>query len=754
MTTLQIGTSPQRVGGYERVTGTQAYLADLPFSDVLYAKLVTIPCGRGRIISVDKRAALDVPGVRLVMTADDLPQPVPRFGPQFKDRPVLAVGETKFHGEPVAAVAADTKDAAEEGARLVKVEYEELPGVYTVAQALAADAPLVRESELRPADDEMRESNVLAMHHFGWGDVDEAEAEADLVIDESYTFPMVTHFAIEPHSFAAAPDEDGLAIWSTIQHPYLLQRLMAELFDLPLAKVRVHAPDPGGAFGGKQNIKLEPLVAFMALETGRPVRLILTLDESFQASRRVSADIRVRSGFTREGTLVFKDIGSDCMLGAYADIADRVVAKSQYTAAGPYKIPNVRIRARSILSNTTPACAFRGFGTPQVNWAVESNMDAAARALGIDHAEIRLRNLASTGDEVVKDDTPADGLWPQSVAAAMDTIGWHTPTPPGRGRGLAVGIKASATTGLSYATVRLLIDGSVLVFSGTSDMGQGARTILAQVAATELGAPLDAVTVVMGDTSIMPYDQQTSASRSTVFMGNAVMAACRDIQSQVRTMAAAANSLPESQIVVGRGVVGLPDGDVPIIDVVTASLGKLGGEVIGNGQYRKDAQPGHPLGGSPSFYEFNCTAVELSVDEETGHITIHKHVIVGDTGKSLNPQQVVGQDEGAAIMGLGHTLMEHIILDESGRIRNLGAIDYRIPTSMDLPVHIESHAIENEDGPGPYGSKGVSEGGLLCVQSAVGAAVADATGVVIRDLPLTPEHVWRSIRDARAEAAQ
>ncbi len=266
-----------------------------------------------------------------------------------------------------------------------------------------------------------------------------------------------------------------------------------------------------------------------------------------------------------------------------------------------------------------------------------------------------------------------------------------------------------------------------------------------------MGVPIDLVTVVMGDTAVVPYDQQTSASRSTVFMGNAIMRACRDIQAQVAKMAAAAESVPESQIVVGEGVVNLPDRDVSIIDIVEAGLGKLGGELIGTGMYRKEVQPDHPLGGSPAFYEFNCTAVEVSVDQETGHITIHDHVIVGDTGKSLNPQQVAGQDEGAAIMGLGHTLMEHMILADNGVIRNLGAIDYRIPTSMDLPLHMESAAIENEDGPGPYGSKGVSEGGLLSVQSAVGSAVAEATGVVIRDLPLTPEHVWRCLRDARAD---
>jgi CO/xanthine dehydrogenase Mo-binding subunit len=748
MSELKIGVSPHRVGGVERVTGAQEYLADIVFADALYAKLVTVPCGRGRIINVDKRAALALPGVRLVMTSADLPQPVARYGPQFQDRPILAVGETKFHGEPVAVVAADTKDAAEEAARSVEVEYEELPGVYSVEQALAPEAPLVREPELRPGD-ELANSNVLTLRHYGWGDVEAAEAEADVLIEESYSFPMITHFAIEPHAFAAAPDDHGIAIWSTIQHPYLLQRLMAKLLGMPLSKVRVYAPDPGGGFGGKQNIKYEPLVALMALQAGRPVRLVLTLDESFQASRRVSAEISVRSGFDRQGHVLFPDIHSDYLLGAYADIAERVVAKSQYTAAGPYKVPNVRIVARSILSNTTPACAFRGFGTPQINWAVEGNMDAGARALGIDRAEIRLRNLATRGEEVVPGDTPADGLWPQTVRAAMDAIGWDTPVPEGRGRGIAVGIKSSATTGLSYATVRLLVDGSVLVLAGTSDMGQGARTIFAQIAATEMGTPVAQVSVVMGDTAVVPYDQQTSASRSTVFMGNAIMRACRDIQAQVRAMAARLESVPESQVVVDRGSVSLPDRDVPILDIVAAGLGKLGGELIDNGVYRKEVEPDHPLGGSPAFYEFNCTAVELSVDEETGHITIHRHVIAGDTGRSLNPAQVAGQDEGAAIMGLGHTLMEHMLLDEGGRIRNLGAIDYRIPTSMDLPLQMHSVAIENEDGPGPYGSKGVSEGGLLSVQSAVGSAVADATGVVIRQLPLTPERVWRSIRDAR-----
>jgi CO/xanthine dehydrogenase Mo-binding subunit len=738
----RIGASPARVGGYGRVTGQQQYVADIQLQDALHARLVTIDCARGRIISIDPSAALAVSGVRLVMTAADLPQPIPRFGPQFQDRPVLAVGETKYHGEPVAAVAADTKGAAEEAARLVRVEYEELPAVFTIASALDPAAPLVQDPALRPGDP-LATTNVLREHHYGWGDVDAVEADA--VVEGTYTFPMVTQFAIEPHAFMAAPNGDGIDVWSSIQHPNWLQRVIASILRLPLSKVRIYAPDPGGGFGGKQHAKLEPLVAFMALRTGRPVRLVLTLEETFQAVRRSSTEVRIRTGFRANGRLAFRDIEADYLIGAYADIADRTVAKGSYTASGPYRVPAARIVARSILSHTTPSTAFRGFGNPQPIWAVESNMDEAARVLGIDPLELRLRNLARRGEVFIPGDTPADGEWAQAVQRAAELIGWGTPVIPGRGRGIAVGMKSGPTTGLSYSTVRLLADGSVVVYAGTSDMGQGARTIFAQIVAEELGAPIEWVTIVMGDTAVVPYDQQTSASRSSVLMGNAVLLACRDVQAKLRTMAARLEGVDASAITVAHGTVRLPSRELPILDVLTRGLGRLGGELIGNGEMRKEAEPDHPLGGTAAFYEFNCTAIEAEVDRATGDVTIVRHVTVSDVGKALNPMQVRGQDEGAAIMGLGHTLMEHYIFDGAGRIRNLGAIDYRIPTSMDLPLELHSEAIENEDGPGPYGSKGMSEGALLSVAPAVAAAVRDATGAIIRDLPLTPERVWRAL---------
>jgi CO/xanthine dehydrogenase Mo-binding subunit len=749
-----VGAPATRVGGLDRVTGRQAYVADIPIDDVLHVKLVTLPVARARIDAIDAAAACAVPGVRMVLTAADLPSPMPRFGPQRRDRPVIATGETKYHGDPVAAVAAETADAADEAARLVTVEFEDLPAAHTLAAALAADAPLVQDSSLRP-DDPHATSNVLHEHRHAWGDVEAAAADPDLVVVEgTYHFPMVTQFAIEPHAFVAAPDGDGIAIWSAIQHPNWLQRVIAELLRLPLAKVRIHAPDPGGAFGGKQHAKYEPLLAFMALATGRPVRLVLTLEETFQAVRRGAAEVHVRTGFRPDGTLVFRDLKADYLIGAYADIADRTVAKGSYTAMGPYRCPNARIVARSVLSHTVPSTAFRGFGNPQQIWAVESNMNEAARALGIDPLELRLRNLAQPGDAFIPGDTPADGDWAVAVRRAAEMIGWSTPPVPGRGRGIAVGLKSGPTTGLSYSTVRLLVDGSVVVYAGTSDMGQGARTIFAQICADELGAPLEWVTVVSGDTAVVPYDQQTSASRSSVFMGTAVQRACRDIQAKVGSMAARLEGVDESDVTVERGEVRIGDRTIPIRDVVKRGLGRLGGEIIGVGEMRKDAEPDHPLGGSAAFYEFNATAVEVEVDRETGDISIPKYVTVSDVGRALNPLQVRGQDEGAAVMGLGHTLMEHYIWDDEGRIRNLGAIDYRIPTSMDLPAEMASDIVENADGPGPYGSKGMSEGALLPVSPAIAAAVTDATGAIIRDLPMSPERVWRALQELdRGEAA-
>jgi CO/xanthine dehydrogenase Mo-binding subunit len=724
------------------VTGSQRYTADLRLEHALHVKLVHLDCARARILSVDRQSATEIPGVRCILTADDLPQPVARYGPNYADRPILAVGETKFFGEPVVAIAAETRDAAEAAAAAVRIGHDELPPVLTIDQARDPASPLVQDPAIRP-NDRLAHTNTLKEWNFGWGNVD--RANADCVIENVYTFPMVTHFAIEPHAFLAAPDHDGVTIWSPVQHPYILQRVVAGALRWPISKVRIIAPDPGGGFGGKGWPKVEPLMALLALRTGRPVRLVLTLEETFQAVRRASAHVRSRTGFSRDGRIVFQDIETDFLIGAYADVGARVVSKASYVACGPYRVPNARIVARALLSHTTPSTAFRGFGTPQASWAFESQLNEAAATLGIDRVEIRRRNLPERGEAFVPNDTPADGEWRQALDEAASRIGWGGPRTPHRGRGISLGLKSSATTAASSAIVRLHGDASASVLSGTSDMGQGARTIFTQIVADELGIAPSRIVVIMGDTAVVPFDTSTSASRSTVFMGNAIVKACRHVKAQLEEMA---REVFEDQrhVAVEGGVVRVGETVVAYEDFLQQYWGQPRGEVVGLGSVRVRQHPEHPLGGRAAFWEFMAAAADVEVDVETGMVQIRKLVLVSDVGKALNPQQVESQDEGAAVMGLGHTLMEQLLLDERGRIRNLGALDYRIPTIQDVALQLESVLIENEDGPGPYGAKGAGEGGILAIASAVGSAIAEATGVIIRDLPLTPERIWTALQ--------
>ncbi|MCY3910758.1 MAG: xanthine dehydrogenase family protein molybdopterin-binding subunit [bacterium] len=745
-----VGQRVHRYGGVDRVTGAQRYLSDITFVDAAHVAFATVPVGCAAIDAIDTGSAEEMPGVIAVVHADDLPQPVARFGISHQDRPVIATETVNYHGEPVVAVVAETEDEARAAANAVVIHYTELSGVYGLDAALADDAHLVQDPSARPGD-VLNSTNVLEQVEYAWGDVDSEGASSHTIIEDTYTFPMVTHFPIEPGGIVAAPTDDGgIEIYSPVQHPYLLQRTIADVWSIPLSRIRVIAPDPGGGFGGKQTPRYEPLIAFLALKTGRTCRLVLSLEEAFQLMRRSGCRIHARTGFTEAGELNFHEMQIDFVVGAYADVAPRVMTKGSYVGAGPYRIPRVSINARAVLTNTVPSCAFRGFGAPQVGWATESQLNAGARALGLDSLEIRRRNLVEHDEAFIRGDyeARADGRWHESLEKAAELIGWHEPTPSGRGRGIAVGIKPGATTGLSQSLVRLLYDGSAMAYAGTSDMGQGARTLWKQILADELGVDLDLITIISGDTNSVPFDLQTSASRSTVFMGNAVLAACEDIRDRVLKLYAEATGTAQSELAHSPGQLVTPSGSIALVEAAQTALGGLRGEFVGQGTCRLWGEKGHPLGGDAAFYEFNATAIEVEVDHATGEILLTKHVTVGDVGTEINPLQVVSQDEGAAIMGLGHSLMEQMLFDDHGQIVNLGAIDYRIPTFNDVALDMQTASIENNDGPGPYGCKGISEGALLCTAGAVGAAVADAIGTPVRELPITAERVWRTIRNA------
>jgi CO/xanthine dehydrogenase Mo-binding subunit len=514
---------------------------------------------------------------------------------------------------------------------------------------------------------------------------------------------------------------------------------------MPISKIRIVAPELGGGFGGKGYPKFEPMMAFLALKLKRTVRLRLTLEETFLLGRRNSSAVRVKAGFRKNGKLTFLQVNADFLIGAYANASPRVVAKAAMVGCGAFKVPNVSIHARAVLSHTVPGTAFRGFGAPQFMWALDSIMDIAASDLNIDRLQIRLMNIPKKGEILLPDELPVDGNWAEGLTKAAEAIGWGEPLPPNHGRGLGIGIKTPAPATVSQSAIRMHADGSVTVLAGTTEMGQGSRTVYSQMVADGLGIPMERITVVNVDTAIVPFDSVTASSRSTVFMGNAILRACDDVKKKLREIVVDCYNVCDDDVEFTKGKIRIQGQEFEYTDVIKMYFGKGSGEIIGVGTYKEARNANHPLGGGVSFYEIIFAGAIVEVDKETGFVHVKKLVTVGDIGKAINPLLVETQDEGGAIQGLGHSLMEHLIMDERGRILNLGALDYRIPTTQDTPDELVSMLVENMDGSGPSGAKGTGESGIIPIAPAIGLAVSEATGIVFHDLPITPETVWQAL---------
>ncbi|RAI43076.1 xanthine dehydrogenase family protein molybdopterin-binding subunit [Rhodoplanes roseus] len=735
-----VGKNVLRADAAQKVTGTHEFAIDGKVPGMLWARIVRAPLGHARIVTADTAAARAVPGVVSVLTAADLPTPMPLYGSVIADQPLLAVGKCRYYGEPVAVVLADSDEAASLGVARTRIDYEELPAVVTVADALAADAPLVHDATTAPG------SNVHKQYEYAWGDVEAAEPACHTIVENTYTFPMIHHFALEPFSVIAWPEAGGVQIKSPVQHPFLLRRVVAECLKLELSKVRVMATSIGGGFGSKGYAKYEPLAAYLAMRTGRPVKISTSLDDAFVTARRLSATVHMKTGFDRDGRILLQKVDADYLMGAYADAAPRITQKASYVSCGPYRIPNLKTVARAIYSNTTPSTAARGFGMPPLNFALETQMQMAAKSLGIDPVEIRLRNLVKRGEQLVPGDIPADGEWSEGLRRCADMIGWNDPLPPGTGRGISIGIKNPIPGSVSNALVKLHADNSLTVAVGTSEMGQGACTVLAQIASEELGIPMDRITMIMGDTAAVPFDVATAGSRSTVTMGNAVQSACKDVVRQLEEMAKELGLIaPGEKLQINGGMMSDRQNSLSFNDIFTRYFSKTQGEVVGRGLYKGEVVAGHPLGGLSDFWEVIFIAVKAKVDPATGKVSILKMINVSDIGKAINPLHCKSQEEGGAMMGLGHALMEQMIYDQKGRLRNGSPLDYRIPTTMDVPWEMDSSLVENQDGAGPFGAKGIGESGAITAGAAIAAAVSDATGVFFKDLPITSERVWAAL---------
>ncbi|HEX6801226.1 MAG TPA: xanthine dehydrogenase family protein molybdopterin-binding subunit [Candidatus Binatia bacterium] len=751
------GTNAHRVDGIEKVTGKAVYTTDLQLPGMAHARILRSPVAHAQLVKVDASKAKAFPGVIATLTRDDIQAFNYKYGATYKDQSIVAVDKVRYVGDPVAAVLADDPATAEAALELIEVEYEELPKVTNLEEATAQGAALVHEAgvaraELRGsvygAPERFNGTNICYYLTFAREDVAKGFAKADHIFEDTFRFQKVQHYSLEAHNNIVYYDGEKLTVWASCQDPFTLRDHLSGIFRLPLSRIRVIVPYVGGGYGGKLYVKGEPISAALSWMTHRPVRLQFSVNESFKTVTRHPARVTIKTGVTKDGKLIARDCQVYMDTGAYADAGPRVTQKAAYRSLGPYKIPYAKVEAYGVYTNTVPAGAFRGFGALQVTWAYESQMDMIAERLGLDPLEFRLKNLLKKGDVYTVGDTPVDCDLKEGLLKVADAIKWQEKSKtPNRAKGLSCCIKdAGGTYKVAGATVKMSSDGSVVLLTGTVEIGQGPRTALSQVVAEELSLPMDQITVAQLDTDVTPYDISTSASSSMVVMGTAVLRAAEDVKKQLLQCAAKVLKQKAGNLRLHNGHVVV--GERPVISfskVIVDFFGSKAGEIIGKGLYKDKRNAKAVLGSTTTFWEVGWGGVEVEVDPDTGVIHLLKYVSACDTGKAINPEQCIGQDEGAVLFGIGHTLMEEMVY-EDGQLLNGNLVDYTVPRFADVPDALDTILIENGNGPGPFGSKGIGEGGLLPVASAIANAVSRAVGVRIQELPLTPPKIWRAIQ--------
>jgi CO/xanthine dehydrogenase Mo-binding subunit len=701
-----------------------------------------------------------MPGVVAVLVGRDLLDIDPYYGHAIKDRPIVAIERVRFTGEPVAAVAAEDEATAEAALHAIKVVYEELPLVDTIDRALEPDAALLHEGPIRPGlfhglgNLGERDGNVGYRYRLGAGDVEAASAGAPHVVEGEYLFPAVYQYAMETHSAIADWRPNEITIWASCQHPFLVQAEIADVFGMPIGAVRIHVPYLGGGFGSKSYTKMEPLTVALSRKARHPVKIVNRVDESMVTSRRHGMRCWMRTTADADGRLLTRESRFWLDTGAYMDNGPRVTATAADSAPGPYHWEAVDIEANCVYCNTAPSGSYRAFGATHLQWVAESQLDQLARDAGIDPLEMRRRNLLRPGEPVRPDGTgkPLDADLIGDVENAAAAVGWDEPRRPLTGRGVSVGLLAAGAHPVSRASVRMRADGSVEVSVGTTEMGQGPRTVMAQIAAEELGMSSDRVRVLGADTRFTPYDRSTGASRSTTLAGKAVQNAAGAVAGRLRETAAEVWGTDPELIDLRDGRASFGEVEMEFPEVIAKRFGFTGGEIIEGGEVRPTGGDTGSYAEGPVFWEVCVAAAEVEVDPELGVINVLRTATVADVGKAINPQLVERQDEGALMQGYGNAMFEEMVYGE-GRLRNDNLLEYRVPRVQDLPREMTSIVVENGDGPGPHGAKGCGEGALAAVPAAIVNALADA-GVPMTELPLTPERVWRRLQDLNPERTE
>lgn len=773
-----IGAAIPRVDGIEKVTGEAMYVTDMKFPGMLYAKIKTSPYAHALIKSIDTRKARALPGVKAVLTGIDASQ---KLGIYMVDKSILAVSKVRYYGEAVAAVAATSIETAQRAVELIDVEYEPLPVVQDVEEAIKPGAILVHEEM---AENKWIENvffpeigtNIANHFQVRKGNVDEAFSKADLILENKFYQPQVLHVPLETHAVIAKwGTGDKIKIWTSAQSPFAVRDLFGAAFGIKRQDIEVIVPYVGGGFGGKAGIHLEPLVALLSKASkGKPVKLVASREEEVSTLPcRQGLLAKIKTGVTREGKIIAEHVEYLWDAGAYADYGVNIGRASGYSGCGPYEIENVKLDSYTLYTNHVFGTAYRGFGHAEFFWAIERQRDLLAKELKIDPYEFRMKNLLKPGSRTITGEliTENHGRVDKCLEIVADRINYKSEktqeemkrekaTGKFRGKGIAVLHKAPAmpSSTATAAIIQMNEDGTVRFNVSGIDYGQGTYTTLAQIIADKLHIPIEKVHCTYeSNTDTGPYDWQTVASRMLILVGNAVIDACDDLINQIYEMGCTVLRAARHDLALGEECIYVkqhPESKLPYnkiaIGYTYENGNAVGGPIIGRGKAIAqglnylDQYTGQGL---PALdWTYGAHGVEVEIDSATGDIQILQLVSAFDVGKVMNKLLLEGQAVGGIIQGLGTALSESLVYNQEGKLLSRNFVDYKILTMQDLPEKMEVHFIETPQLDGPFGARGCAEHPMISITSAIGNAIAAATGAEIFEVPLNPERVYMEVR--------
>ncbi len=746
--TKWVGTNPVRPDGVPKVTGIARFGDDYSLPGRLFGKIKRSPHAHAGIKSIDTSKAEALKGVKAVMTGADLPdQEFVYIGPERVQqnfwhitRNIMAREKALYEGHAVAAVAASDAATAAKAADLIEVEYEVLPHVIDVEEAMADDAPLLFEDMITRNIDPAptKPSNIAKRLEFSMGDIKVGFAEADEIVDQEYRTAAVHQGYIEPHACLARYDPDGQGeIWSSSQGHFIVRALTAKLVGMPLANLKVHPSEIGGGFGGKTVVYVEPVALVLSKKSGHPVRVAMGRDEVFQATGPTSGSaMRVKIGVKKDGTLTAAESVFKYQAGAFPGSP---VMNGCLCSLAPYDIANQKTIGYDVVSNRPKAAAYRAPGSPIASFAIESTLDILAKKISMDPVELRLKNAAKKGTQMVSGPPLSHNGYADTLKAVLDHPNYNKPLGPNQGRGVASGYWFNGG-GESGATVYVNADGTVSVATGSPDIG-GSRASMAIMAAEKFGIDYNEVCSTVNDTTSVPFTRQTGGSRVTYATGLAVIGACDNVIQELRARAAIMWDVDVEGVDWEDGHAKPSSSNVgdfePLsLKQIAAQAGATGGPIGSTNAVSAGGQ-------APGFATEMC---EVEVDPDTGHVEILSFVVAQDAGRAIHKGYVEGQMQGGVAQGIGWALNEEYVYDDKGRLANPSFLDYRIPVASDLP-YIKTLIVEVPNPNHPFGVKGVGEVNICPAMAAVSNAVADAVGRRMGSLPISPPKLLAALKD-------